>query len=74
MTSRQRIDGLSTEEMVREIYDRVIGDGTEENPGLTMRIDRVERDVSAAKWLGGSAIATVVGLGCTWIWAKLTGR
>lgn len=66
-------DGLTTDDMVRDIYVRVIGDGTEANPGLTVEMDRLKRDVGTAKKLGAGALGTAFTLGAGYLWAKLTG-
>ncbi len=34
--------GMSNDEMTREIYVRIVGDGTDANPGLDKRTDRLE--------------------------------
>jgi hypothetical protein len=62
-------EGMSMEQMVREMYVRVCGDGSKERPGLDIRVDRLETMANIIKWTIGSAILIVA----TW-WLGLFGK
>lgn len=71
--SHRNQNGMSTDEMVREIYERIIGDGTDDNPGLDKRVDRLESFNSTIKWVGGTVGGTILaGIGA-WVWTKILG-
>jgi hypothetical protein len=36
------INCMSAEELLRDMYLRIVGDGTPDNPGLDKRVDRLE--------------------------------
>jgi hypothetical protein len=74
MSDRERKDfGLTTDEMTRQIYVRIVGDGTEANPGLDKRVDRLESKMGIFQWVSGTAMATAVGMLVTWGISKLKG-
>lgn len=61
MSPQKPSAGLSLEEMVRDIHTRVIGDGTEDNPGIDKRLDRVENFVRGIKWVVGGIVTCIIG-------------
>ncbi len=54
---------MSNDEMTREIYKRIVGDGSDSNPGIDKRVDRLEAKMGIV--FGGLALIGAALL--TWI-------
>lgn len=67
-------EGLSAEEMIREMYLRIVGDGSESRPGLEKRVDRIEQWVLAFKWFVVTTVGGVVLYVTNWVMAKFKGQ
>jgi len=58
---RRSIDQMTDSQVLRDLHRRVVGDGTEQNPGLTMEVDRLKRFSKRLTWamvLVGGALLT----------------
>jgi hypothetical protein len=75
MSDRERkpMAFMTQEDMTREIYMRIVGDGTEANPGLDKRVDRLENKMNIFQWVSGSAAATGIGIVITWAMGRFRG-
>jgi hypothetical protein len=63
---------MSTVEMVKEIYVRIVGDGTADNPGLDKRVDRLESKQKMVSWVSGTALGGIITAATAWVWSKIT--
>lgn len=52
---------MTDRELILDMHHRIVGDGTENNPGLDKRVDRLEGFTGRAKWVIGIVGATVIG-------------
>lgn len=64
---------------MRDRFDKLghllMGDAASDNtPGIIVRLDRLEKKISFATWLGGSALAGAVTALVGWIAQKITGK
>lgn len=53
-------NGMNNDEMTRAIYVRVIGDGTDNNPGIDKRVDRLETKVAIVVWTSGLLVSLAI--------------
>ncbi len=66
--------GMSEREMLTQLYDRILGDGTENNPGLTTRVDRLEQKVGWIWWGVTSVVALVITTIGGWLFGLIGGK
>ena len=55
-SDRHRLATL--EASMQRISDALVGDLTETKPGLFVRVDRIEQNIRAIKWLAGGGLLT----------------
>lgn len=64
---------MSSEDMIWEIYLRIVGDGSDDKPGLEKRVDRLETKFGIIQWLSASAFGVAVTYVVTWVIQKFKG-
>lgn len=65
--------GISTDQMIRDLWEEHFGDGTDLRPGMKVRVDRIEQKLNIFSWVTGislgAAIVAAVTAGWNWITA-----
>ncbi len=67
-------NGMSNDDMTREIYMRIVGDGTNDNPGLDKRVDRLESKMNLVFGGLGLIVTGTIGYAVTWALGLFQGK
>jgi hypothetical protein len=67
-------DGLSDHEILLEIRCLLLGDGTEGNPGLAKKVDRLEQRSVFTNWIANTGVTAVLSVATAWVTTKLGGK
>lgn len=71
---RRNPEHLSEREMLLDMYARMIGDGTEDTPGLTLEVDRLKRQMKLLMWGIGTIVATIIAAVTSWLTGMFHGK